>query len=94
MPVPSAQGVLNHAEYQREVWFSILQGQSLSGTSFTSIKQLQDHIDAYVNAYNDRAEPFVWTKERGPSTPVQRPPYHSALIPATSTAQGDPPLSE
>ena len=44
---------------QVEVWFSILQGQSLSGTSFTSLKQLQEHIDAYVNAYNDRAEPFV-----------------------------------
>jgi hypothetical protein len=25
---------------QVEVWFSILQGQSLSGTSFTSLKQL------------------------------------------------------
>lgn len=49
---------------QVEVWFSILQGQSLSGTSFTSLKQLQDHIDAYVNAYNDRAEPFVWTKKK------------------------------
>src|SRR3974390_140646 len=49
---------------QVEVWFSILQGQSLSGTSFTSLKQLQDHIDAYVKAYNDRAEPFVWTKKK------------------------------
>src|SRR5215468_10799034 len=49
---------------QVEVWFSILQGQSLSGASFTSLKQLQDHIDAYVNAYNDRAEPFVWTKKK------------------------------
>src|SRR5207237_664283 len=49
---------------QVEVWFSILQGQSLSGTSFTSIKQLQEHIDAYVNAYNDKAEPFVWTKKK------------------------------
>ena len=39
-------------------------GRSLSGTSFTSLKQLQDHIDAYVNAYNDRAEPFVWTKKK------------------------------
>jgi len=36
-----------------------LAGQSLSGTSFTSLKQLQEHIDAYVNAYNDKAEPFV-----------------------------------
>jgi hypothetical protein len=42
----------------------VLQGQSLSGTSFTSPKQLQDHIDAYVNAYNDNAEPFVWTKKK------------------------------
>ncbi|WP_224741625.1 transposase [Bradyrhizobium sp. 2S1] len=49
---------------QVEVWFSILQGQSLSGTSFTSLTQLQEHIDAYVNAYNDRAEPFVWTKKK------------------------------
>ena len=47
-----------------EVWFSILQGQSLSGTSFTSLKQLQEHIDAYVNAYNDKAKPFVWTKKK------------------------------
>lgn len=38
---------------QVEVWFSILQGQSLSGTSFTSLNQLQEHIDAYVKAYND-----------------------------------------
>jgi hypothetical protein len=33
---------------QIEVWFSILQGQSLSGTSFSSLKQLQDHIDAQM----------------------------------------------
>src|SRR3954470_4344047 len=49
---------------QVEVCFSILRGQSLSGASFTSLKQLQEHIDAYVNAYNDKAEPFVWTKKK------------------------------
>jgi len=49
---------------QVEVWFSILQGQSLSGASFTSLKQLEQHIDAYINAYNDKAEPFVWTKKK------------------------------
>jgi hypothetical protein len=37
---------------------------AVSGTSFTSLKQLQEHIDAYVNAYNDKAEPFVWTKKK------------------------------
>jgi hypothetical protein len=35
------------------------EGQSLSGASFTSLKQLEQHIDAYVKAYNGRAEPFV-----------------------------------
>lgn len=54
---------------QVEVWFSILQGQSLSGASFTSLKQLEQHIDAYINAYNDKAEPFVWTKKRSASAP-------------------------
>ncbi len=49
---------------QVEVWFSILQGQSLSGASFTSLRQLQEHIDAYINAYNEKAEPFVWTKKK------------------------------
>ena len=33
---------------QVEVWYSILQGQSLSGASFTSLKQLQEHINAYI----------------------------------------------
>src|SRR4249920_246580 len=49
---------------QIETWFSILQGQSLNGASFTAVEQLQEHIDAFVNAYNDRAEPFVWTKKK------------------------------
>lgn len=57
---PTSASSLN----QVEVWFSMLQGQSLSGTSFTNINQLQEHIDAYVNAYNDKAEPFGWTKKK------------------------------
>jgi hypothetical protein len=69
---------------QVEVWFSILQGQSLSGASFTSLKQLQEHIDAYINAYNEKAEPFVWTKKKVRQRRFKRPPYHSALIPGTS----------
>jgi transposase len=42
---------------QVENWFSILQGQSLSGASFTSLGQLKEHIDAFIKAYNDKAEP-------------------------------------
>jgi len=49
---------------QVEIWFSILQGQSLSGTSFTSVEQLKEHIDAFINVYNDKAQPFTWTKKK------------------------------
>ena len=49
---------------QIETWFSILQGQSLTGASFTSVEQLKQHIDAFIKAYNKDAEPFVWTKSK------------------------------
>ncbi len=42
---------------QVEVWFSILQGQSLSGASFTSLKQLEQHIDAYIKATTTKLSP-------------------------------------
>ena len=67
---------------QIETWFSILQGQSLAGASFTSIEQLKEHIDAFITAYNETAEPFAWTKKK--VYRVQKSPYHSALIPSTS----------
>jgi len=47
---------------QVEGWFSILQGQSLTGASFTSVEQLRAHIDAFIDTYNEDAEPFAWTK--------------------------------
>ena len=47
---------------QVEIWFSILQEKSLSDESFTSVKQLREHIDAFIDDYNVDARPFVWTK--------------------------------
>ena len=49
---------------QVEIWFSILEGKSLRGASFTSVKQLKEHIDAFIQAYNQSATPFVWTKAK------------------------------
>src|ERR1700704_1366842 len=49
---------------QVEGWFSILQGQSLTGASFTSVEQLKEHIDAFIETYNEDAEPFAWTKSK------------------------------
>jgi transposase len=49
---------------QVECWFSILQGQSLAGASFTSVEQLKEHIDDFIETYNKTAEPFIWTKSK------------------------------
>jgi transposase len=53
-----------HASWlnQVEIWFSILQGNSLKDASFTSVKQLRDHIGAFIETYNENAKPFAWTK--------------------------------
>jgi hypothetical protein len=44
---------------------------------------LQEHIDAFIAAYNETAEPFVWTKKKVPPAAVQKSLYHSTLIPGT-----------
>jgi len=49
---------------QVEIWFSILEGQSLRGASFDSVAQLRQHIDAFIEVYNEAAKPFVWTKAK------------------------------
>ena len=58
-PRPGRRGSI-----RSKTWFSILQGQSLTGASFTTVEQLQEHIDAFIAAYNETAAPFAWTKKR------------------------------
>ncbi len=48
---------------QIECWFSILSRRALRGASFTSPQQLRVAIDRFVQAYNDTATPFHWTKQ-------------------------------
>ena len=54
-----------HASWlnQVEVWFSILSGKALAGASFTSPRQVRQHIDAFIESYNSDAHPFEWTKQ-------------------------------
>ncbi|MCP4343192.1 MAG: hypothetical protein GY799_31045 [Desulfobulbaceae bacterium] len=42
---------------QVEIWFSILAGQALKGASFTTVRQLRDHISAFIESYNNSAKP-------------------------------------
>jgi hypothetical protein len=57
-----------------KIWFSILQGRSLSDVSFsfTPLRQIEQHLDACVKTHNDRAEPFVRTKTKVRQRPQDR----------------------
>ena len=46
----------------RSIAQEVLQRQSLTGVSFTSVTRLKEHIDAFIASYNANAAPFVWTK--------------------------------
>ena len=45
-----------------EVFFGIITRQAIRRGSFDSVKQLVTAIRAFIDAYNDRCQPFVWTK--------------------------------
>ncbi len=45
-----------------EVWFGIIERQAIHRGTFTSVQDLNAKIRAFVNGWNDRCHPFVWTK--------------------------------
>ncbi len=45
-----------------EAFFSIITRQAIQRGSFASVPDLIDVIRRYIDAYNERCEPFVWTK--------------------------------
>lgn len=53
-----------HASWMNmvEIWFSILWLKALRGASWTSPRQVRQAIDAFCEAYNEEAHPFIWTK--------------------------------
>lgn len=64
-----------HASWlnQIEIWFSILSRRAIKGASFTSPRQLRQAIDWFVQAYNQDAAPFEWSKrEVHPKSPKDR----------------------
>ncbi|MBB4133937.1 IS630 family transposase [Gordonia humi] len=44
-----------------EVWFGIIDRQAIRRGVFTSVKDLNAKIRAFINGWNDRKHPFVWT---------------------------------
>ena len=44
------------------IWLDDYAGQSLAGASFNTVAKLRAHIDSFIDAYNEHAKPFAWTK--------------------------------
>lgn len=47
---------------QVEIWFGILSRKALKGASFRDVDQLRAAIEAFIEAYQPNAKPFVWRK--------------------------------
>jgi transposase len=45
-----------------EIFFSIITRQAIRRGSFTSVPDLVEAIQAFIHGWNDRCEPFTWTK--------------------------------
>ena len=45
-----------------EVWFGIIERQAIRRGTFTSARDLTSKIRAFINGWNKRKHPFIWTK--------------------------------
>jgi transposase len=45
-----------------EVWFGIIERQAIRRGTFTSVRDLTIKIRAFINGWNQRKHPFIWTK--------------------------------
>ena len=45
-----------------EVWFGIIERRAIRGGTFVSVRELISKICEFINSWNNRKHPFVWTK--------------------------------
>ncbi len=45
-----------------EVWFGIIEKQAIHRGTFASVRDLTSKLRLFINGWNDRCHPFVWTK--------------------------------
>ena len=45
-----------------EIWFSILTNQQVRRGVYHDVPELTAAIEYFIENYNERAQPFVWTK--------------------------------
>lgn len=53
-----------HASWMNlvEVWFGLVERQAVRRGAFKSVKDLNSKLRTYIEGWNKRAHPFVWTK--------------------------------
>jgi transposase len=56
-----------------EIFFGIITRQAIRRGTFKSVRELTATIGAFIDAYNDRCQPFVWTKNADALTAKIRP---------------------
>jgi transposase len=45
-----------------EIFFGIITRQAIRRGTYASVRELIDAITAFINGWNERCEPFIWTK--------------------------------
>jgi len=46
-----------------EIWFGIIDRQAIRRGTFRSVHELTTKIREFINGWNPRAQPFIWTKD-------------------------------
>jgi hypothetical protein len=46
-----------------EIFFGIITRQAIRRGSFGSVRELIEAITKFIDGWNERCEPFVWTKD-------------------------------
>jgi len=63
-----------------ETFFSVITRQAIHRGSFASVKQLTDRITTFIAAWNERCEPFKWTKTADEVLPKCKPQVTSSTV--------------
>jgi transposase len=62
-----------------EIFFGIITRQAIRRGTFTSVKDLRVAIENYIDAWNERCAPFVWTKTAEELLPKLRPGKNTSI---------------
>jgi hypothetical protein len=59
-----------------EIFFGIITRQAIRRGTFHNVKELETAIATYIDGWNERAYPFIWTKGAGEIISHAKPERH------------------